>query len=194
MIGQGQVQGRKPELPLALAPASKYTPDHRLLADLAPIRPLAVAATDDALLAPEPAAGHQAARRASPAPGLRPAPVRGRGDHDGARPAPGRTVANLVLPSAWSPITAPIRPPAVAARDDALLAPEPAAGHQAARRASPAPGLRPAPVRGRGARDGHVDRRGGLCCIGRGTAPSGGRRITRGDGSHTSGATRAANR
>ncbi|MGC9951498.1 MAG: hypothetical protein ABSF64_34515 [Bryobacteraceae bacterium] len=60
-----------------------------------------------------------------------------------------KAVAAAGIPS---PPASPIRPPAVAAADDGRLAQELAAGISDTRGASLAPGVRAAPVRGRGAR------------------------------------------
>jgi len=65
----------------------------------------------------------------------------------------------------------PIRNPAVAATDNGQRAPEPAVGIKAARSASRAPELRPAPARGAPLTIGHVEGRDGLSCMVDGARP-----------------------
>ena len=74
-----------------------------------PIRPLAVAATDNGRRAPVLAAGHRARRSASHAPGRRAAPVRRRGAPEGPRRAAGWAVAHRGRGTSGSAETGPTR-------------------------------------------------------------------------------------
>jgi hypothetical protein len=74
-----------------------------------PIRPLAVAATDNGRRAPVLAAGHRARRSASHAPGRRAAPVRRRSAPEGPRRAAGWAVAHRGRGTSGSAETGPTR-------------------------------------------------------------------------------------